>query len=152
MEENKSKNTSEGKEKKTVSHKGTSSPQPNTKTSKPDIAKKEALLDLHRDLEINTMLNKIYQMKDSIQTQLCEAYETGGISSSQIKNFLNNPNNFPPETWQKIQNQRDTLEKRIRDVLKIYAKKTKAGHIIETGESKERKSKTLGARRKWIPM
>lgn len=111
--------------------------------------------NLHTDPEINQMLNQMLDMREDITTKLSNIYEKAGLSVSQVKNYLDNPNNFPPDIWQKIQLQRDSLEKRIGDVLKTYAKKKKKGHVAglrETGGAKERKSKTLGARRNWIPM
>ncbi|MBN9379104.1 MAG: hypothetical protein BGO14_08915 [Chlamydiales bacterium 38-26] len=119
----------------------------------PASLKTEESLNLHGDPEINDMLNKMYRMQEDIQSRLGEIYDNAGLSTNQIKTYLNNPNNFSPEIWQKIQSQRDLLEKKILDVLKLYAKKEKKGFLSGPGEiSKERRSKTLGARRNWIPM
>jgi hypothetical protein len=159
MDENKPKNifdAAASKSKKAVPPKGkTPAPPPKKiETPQPEVSiQPESLLDLHKDPEINGMLNKMYRMQENIQTKLNEAYDKSGISASQIKNFLNNPSNFSPDIWQKIQGQRDVLEKQIGDVLKNYARKTKKGYAPgSTVNSKERKSKTLGARRNWIPM
>lgn len=157
MDENKPKNIFEtaGKAKKPVPASSlTSVPKKIETTQQPQPQKvitPENLLNLHRDPEINEMLNKMYRMQEDLQTKLKQIYDANGISSNQIRNFLNNPGNFPPDVWQKIQMQRDALEKKIREVLPTYAKKTKTGHIAGM-TSKERKSKTLGARKKWIPM
>lgn len=113
------------------------------------------LIHMHRDPDINQMLNKMYRMQDDLQSRLTQIYDENSISSNQVKNFLDNPSNFPPEVWQKIQNQRDSLENKIGAVLKTYARKKKKGIIgmnQKEGVSKERKSKTLGSRRNWIPM
>lgn len=156
MDENKPKNIFEHADrlkKESSAKKVTQKVTPQKKEAfLPDIS--ENLLDLHHDPEINSMLNKMYRMQDNIQLKLNEIYDSSGVSSKQITNFLNNPSNFPPDVWQKIQQQRDTLEKKIGDVLKSYVKKPKSGYISgkSDGVSKERKSKTLGARRNWIPM
>lgn len=121
----------------------------------PEVVKinPDQLLNLHKDPEINMMLNKMARMQEDIRARLNEIYNSSGVSFNQIKNFLDNPSNFPPDVWQKIQSQRDVLEKRIGDVLQSIAKKPKAGPMGMKGEvSKERKSKTLGSRRNWIPM
>ncbi len=150
MDENKYKNIFDaaGKIKRPLLPKG--------QESTPDISSfsDKELLNLHRDAEINVMLNKMYRMQEHIQTRLNQIFESSGLSANQIKNYLNNPSNFPPDIWQKIQGQRENLEKKIGEVLQIYTKKPKSGHIAKIGsaETKQRKSKTLGARKKWIPM
>ncbi len=154
MDENKPKNIFEeaGRAKKKVSSK-TLETSPSEKKmesqTQPVSFSSGQLLDLHRDPEINVMLNKMYRMQEDIHNRLEQIYNNSGLSTSQIKNFLNNPGNFPPEIWQRIQGQRDIFEKKIVEVLQIYAKKPKKEHI---SGSKERKAKTLGARRNWIPM
>jgi hypothetical protein len=160
MDENKPKNIFEaaGKAKKPSPSKSVpSSPhkkeeaarQPNETVS----INPTQLLDLHRDPEINEMLNKMYRMQEDFQGKLSEVYEKAGISPRQIRNFLDNPGNFSPEVWQRIQGQRESLEKRINEVLKLNIKKIKSGQILGvTAGGKERKSKTLGARKNWIPM
>lgn len=158
MEDNKYKNIFDaaGQIKKSMDPKVPASPEIIKQDPLSDLilTGSEELLNLHGDTEINAMLNKMYRMQQHIQTSLNQIYESAGLSTSQIKNFLNNPSNFPPDIWQKIQGQRDSLEKKIGEVLKVYAKQPKKGHIakITSEESKERKSKTLGARKKWIPM
>ncbi|QLH36363.1 MAG: hypothetical protein HWD61_09660 [Parachlamydiaceae bacterium] len=82
-------------------------------------------MNLHPDPEINVMFNKMYQMRDEILTKLATIYESAGLTTAQVKNYLDNPNNFPPETWQRIQSERDILEKKVSEVLKIYGKKKK---------------------------
>lgn len=140
--------------------KGPLTPQPQKKeipSSPPESIGPDLkeLLNLHPDPEINVMFNKMYQMRDEILTKLATIYESAGLTTAQVKNYLDNPNNFPPETWQRIQSERDILEKKVSEVLKIYGKKKKKGLISGlkgVGDSKERKSKTLGSRRNWIPM
>lgn len=155
MDENKPKNIFEhARAKKGSPQKGIPSQKEEVFPQESVILSSDKLLDLHRDPEINNMLNKMYRMQDGIQSKLHEIYDHSGVSSKQIANFLNNPSNFPPEVWQKIQQQRDSLEKKIGEVLKHYAKKPKTGYLSGKtgGVSKERKSKTLGSRRNWIPM
>ena len=160
MNENIPKNIFEaaGKQKKSLPSKKEASKEKKIAQPEKEIPSKvgknsEKLLDLHKDPEVNEMLNKMYLMKEEIQVRLNEVYDKTGISSSQIKNFLNNPNNFPPELWQKIEGQREILEKKINAVLKIYGNKPKGTlSKISSQESRLRKSKTLGARKNWIPM
>lgn len=130
-----------------------SAPKKPESVMEPVILHSDQLLNLHHDPEINVMLNKMTRMQEDINTKLGEIYDGSGVSINQIKNFLNNPSNFPPEVWQRIQSQRDVLEKKIGDVLQHMIKKAKVGPMGVKGEvSKERKSKTLGSRRNWIPM
>nr|WP_166156168.1 hypothetical protein [Neochlamydia sp. AcF84]NGY95188.1 hypothetical protein [Neochlamydia sp. AcF84] len=125
-------------------------------TEEVDFLKTDEILQLHGDPEINEMLNKMYRMQEDIQSRMHEIYGNAGLSTHQVRNYLDNPSNFSPEMWQKIQLQRDQLEKKVHDVLKIYAKKAKtlqAGHMLKaSGIAKERKAKTLAARKNWIPM
>ncbi|BBI17994.1 hypothetical protein [Neochlamydia sp. S13] len=121
-----------------------------------NFLKTDEILQLHGDAEINEMLNKMYRMQEDIQSKMHEMYGNAGLSTHQVRNYLDNPSNFSPEMWQKIQVQRDQLEKKVNDVLKIYAKKAKTfqtGHMLKASEiAKERKAKTLAARKNWIPM
>lgn len=141
-------------EKKTASENEIKTPIPKSEPTKsPEInLSNKPLENLHKDPEINLMFNQMLQMQDEYQSKLTQIYDDNGFTTKSIRDYLENPNNFDPATWQKIKAQRDTLENQINTVLK-KPKKTNV-HISQEGKSlsKERKAKTLGARKNWIQM
>lgn len=81
---------------------------------------------------------------DSIQKEL-------GMSLKDVKEYINNPRNFKPSQWAYIQQQKKEMEERLAqelgsDVVGVSKK-------VDTGKvAKERKGKTLGSRKNWIPI
>ena len=110
------------------------------------------LIDLNPDPEINLILNKMVKVKESFESKLNEIYEDNGLTQMQVESYLNNPSNFSPQDWSKIQTQRDELENQINIVLNKSRKKSTGLHDEKSQQSKDRKAKTLGSRKNWIPM
>jgi hypothetical protein len=122
-------------------------------TFSPEIDLKESEMHhYHNDPEINYMFNQMFKMQDEIEGKLNEMYEKGGLTRDQIKNYIDNPDNFPPDLWSKIQKQRLELENKVRVVLKKKPKQSASSSQQKVSTAKERKAKTLGARKNWIPM
>jgi hypothetical protein len=105
---------------------------------------------------LNDALNMIgyYKKKhDEITRQLNEVYQQTGVTQSYIESFLNNPSNFETKEWERIQRQRQALMKSFGLGAEIQQIKKEKKHAkpAESTRMKERR-KTVGARRKWIPM
>ena len=111
--------------------------------------------------EIREMFKKVYQLNDSVAKKLDDAYKLLGQSKDDIKNFLDNSNNFSNnEQWQIIQKAReDKLSKVEKEILylgeeipsKDERKKEKKKKEDSEAE-KKRKGKTLGSRKGWLSM
>lgn len=105
--------------------------------------------------EINEMIEKMKKLHDQLNKQIEDTYQHAGIDDKLIKRYLDNPNNFEGEQWKNLQNQRQALLKTIwtnlgEENLSYVQSKQKEKQIEQA--KKERKGKTLGARRNWISM
>lgn len=106
--------------------------------------------------DVELMISRVRQLHDEIDRKLDEIYQKSGWSPKYIETFLDNPNNFTREEWEKVQLERqnflDSL-KTEKELAMAPAAKTKSQKDRETSQStKERRGKTIGARRNWIPM
>jgi hypothetical protein len=102
----------------------------------------------HQDPEIQEMLDKIEFMKEDLRTRLDEIHRKTGLSKEILEGMISIPGNFFPATIEKLHKDYDTLRDRaFKAVGKDKTQTKKRGNI-----SGERKAKSLGARKKWIPM
>jgi hypothetical protein len=106
--------------------------------------------------DIKSMMNKMKELHDDIDHQLDEAYQKSGWSSVEIKQFLDNPNNFDSKEWQRVQSERNALLSTIWDKIKgeqdnpfITAPEVPKQ---QNPTNRERKAKMGAARRNWISM
>ncbi len=103
------------------------------------------------DTEIDKMLQKLRDMDDDLQTRMDKIAELSGMSPTEVKRFIENPDNFPPEEWSRMQRKKDDLEKKIYSGIGIEYQK----RIMKKKKNKMqkgRRGKTLGARKGWIQM
>ena len=103
------------------------------------------------DTEIDKMLQKLRDMDDDLQTRMDKIAELSGMSPTEVKRFIENPDNFPPEEWSRMQRKKDDLEKKIYAGIGIEYQK----RIMKKKKKKMqkgRRGKTLGARKGWIQM
>jgi|688.fasta_scaffold16531_13 hypothetical protein len=116
-----------------------------TKSTPAPIQKKKR----HSDPEIASMLQKIDDMKLDLQKKLDYIKNRMGWSNDQIQQFMNNPKNFPPKEWERIQQTKNALGDKVWAAIGLELKPKPRTRENIAGE---RKGKTLGARKKWIPM
>lgn len=123
-------------------------PTPRPEPVKPaaPVAKEPVL-----DPETEKIFEQMFKMRDELQNRLGDFYEKTGFSASEVEKFFNNPNNFTQEKWAKIQRDRSELEKKIYNVLGVEVKLQKQ-KVEKEQTSKERKAKSLGMRKNWIPI
>lgn len=110
------------------------------------------------DLEIYEMIEKIKNMHDDLEQKLDKAYQITGLEPRFIKNYLNNPNNFKNDEWERVQKERQALLTSILGDIK-QGTQSSSFKISRSGQKedhslndKDRRSKTIAARRHWIPM
>lgn len=103
----------------------------------------------HRDPEIAAMLKQIDDMKQDLERKFEVIRNKMGWSAEDVHEYLNNPKNFPPKEWEKIQQTKKALGDKVWAAIGTHLKpKPKTRENI----AGERKGKTLGGRKKWIPM
>lgn len=120
------------------------SPPPNPILPRPE-------LPIMRNMGVQEMLDRIRFMEDDLQKKMDKICELSGMSQKEIESFIENPNNFRPGYWKRAQLQKEQLEEKLYNALGLKAKK----NIIKKKKvklAKERKGKTLGARKGWMPM
>lgn len=120
-----------------------------------DVTKKREspIPKVPQDPEIKEMVGKIKQMQTDLQSRLDEMYLETGMNGEQLKTFMENPKNFLPKDWEYIQNNKHVLEAKVWETLGEELKPP-TGPVIRTraNVADERKGKTLGSRKKWLPM
>ncbi|CUI15714.1 conserved hypothetical protein [Candidatus Protochlamydia naegleriophila] len=106
--------------------------------------------------DVERMISNVRQLHDEIDRKLDEIYQKSGWSPKYIETFLDNPNNFTREEWERVQLERQNFLNSLKtekELAMAPATKTKSQQDRETLQStKERRGKTIGARRNWIPM
>lgn len=103
------------------------------------------------DEELAALFSRGQQISKEINDKLGEAFEKSGYSRKQIESYVNDPRNYTAEQWQIFEVSRGDWEVRLYHLLgKEYKKKRK--QAIEDKITKERRGKTLGARKNWMPM
>lgn len=102
--------------------------------------------------DIQSMLNQMHVMSADIEKKLSGVYDKSGRSREELTNYLENPNNFTKTQWERMESIRESLRE------KVYAAigKKKAKKIEDDKKKakmdKNRKGKTLGSRKGWMPM
>ncbi len=103
--------------------------------------------------EIDAMFAKINAMKDDLDSKLNKICEMTGMSTKEINSYLNNPNNFSPQQWERMERAKKNVEEKLYLGLGlgIVAKQQKAKKAQEK-QTRERRGKMIGARKKWMQM
>lgn len=103
------------------------------------------------DPDIKEWVTRIEELNRSLKEKIADLIEKHGFTPRSVKGYLNNPKNFTPDQWIIIQKQRSEIEKTIGVALDpVLRKEQKKREGKE--RDKERKGKTLGARKNWMPM
>jgi len=103
------------------------------------------------DEQLAEMFERARLMKEEIENKLQEVYDKTGMTRKQVENYMKNPKNFTIQEWQNIQIGRQDWEGKLYNIIgQEY--KAKREKVVQDQSSKERKGKTLGARKNWIPM
>lgn len=103
------------------------------------------------DDQLAEMFERAKKMRTEIEEKLQEVYDKTGLTRKQVETYMNNPKNFSIQEWQNIQIGRKDWEGRLYGLIGQEYKE-KRQKAVQDQSSKERKGKTLGARKNWIPM
>lgn len=107
------------------------------------------------DPELENLFSRGKSMRQEITKKLEVLHDKLGMNANEIKNYLENPENFDSKEWELLQRDREKLGQQLLLRTGIPNKKEKqAKEVIkeDANLSKSRKGKTLGSRRKWLPM
>lgn len=102
----------------------------------------------------NDALGQIAKMKEmqaNFTIQIEETLKKTGQDIQTISKYCQNPSNFSKEQWEELQKKKEDLEVMFSGLSKeaIEVKKKKKADVAA---SKERRGKTLGARKNWLDM
>ena len=103
------------------------------------------------DPEIDTMLKKVRTMDEDLQLRMNKVAELSGMSPREVMHFIENPDNFPPEQWSRMQQKKRELEEKLYSGIGVEYHK----RILQKKKKKIQKGrlgKTLGSRKGWIQM
>lgn len=98
--------------------------------------------------EVEQVFAKMSQMRDELEDKLEDVIAKSGFTREEITQYFNDPKKCPPIEWDRLQRKKEDLEEKLFGKKHTVIKKQKQ----LTKDTKNRKSKTQGARKKWIPM
>jgi hypothetical protein len=124
---------------------------------------KKAVKENHKDEEADEsmqMIQHMREMHDEIDRMINELLEKTGWTPKYLELYLRNPDNFVTADWENLQAQRKELMDSIKTPkdLREEEEREKKGPIKRDNIAhdpqiaKERRSKTVAARRNWLPM
>lgn len=103
-----------------------------------------------KDPQVKEMLEKIDAIKKELKDKVAELIEKHGYTPASIRKYLNDPKNFTPAQWTQIQKQKDDITKAIGIAIDpMMRKQTK---VVEKAKGDRAKNKSIGARKRWMPM
>lgn len=104
-----------------------------------------------KDPEVKEWITRIEELNRSLKEKIGDLIEKHGFTPRSVKGYLNNPKNFTPDQWNLIQKQRVEIEKMVGIALDPVLRKEQKKAEAKVRD-KERKGKTLGSRKNWMPM
>lgn len=139
--------------------KGKASPSPTEGPRQPvpdkDVTKRREnpIPKVPQDPEIREMLGKIKAMQSDLQARFNLLYQETGMDAERLKTFMDNPKNFLPKDWEYLQQNKQLLEEKVWTAVGEELRPTPDKKIrTRANPADERKGKTLGSRKKWLPM
>lgn len=108
----------------------------------------------NQDPETAEMMQKIKEMKQDLQNKIDFIQKKGGMLGQNFQNYINNPKNFNDIQWQEIQKAKQMLGDKIWKAIgaPIEQETDAPPSAPPVPHSGSRKAKTLGVRKKWIPI
>jgi hypothetical protein len=104
--------------------------------------------------DVDNVITRMREIHDDIEKKLDVIYQKSGLTPKYIKDYLNNPNNFNPQEWEKIQQDRQALFSSLTGGTRVeeMENKTKTTEKELDKEAKDRRGKMIGSRKNWIPI
>lgn len=83
--------------------------------------------------------------------QLEETYQKSGVDPKELSKYCQNPDNFTDKQWEQYKERKEQIETSITGLSPEKLRKSKESKAA-TRVTKERRGKTLGARKNWLNM
>lgn len=101
--------------------------------------------------EAQSMLKQMKDKHNELIQKVDKSLEKSGHDSKELSDYFSNPSNFSGEEWRQLQQKKEEMETTILGFSSELVKQKKRKKI-ESKMTKQRKGKTLGARKNWIDM
>lgn len=103
------------------------------------------------DEEIREIFSEMYKKHEELNIKIDKIYQLSGKDPKEVDEYFNDPTHFKPSEWERMQARKEEVEASITGLSKSDIKKRKVKkHVSKM--SKDRKGKTLGARKNWLSM
>ncbi len=103
------------------------------------------------------LLNMVNQLKELLEKKAKDALNQAGMSEEDLKEFLDNPNNFSPAEWEQLQSMRQEMTDATRQFMSTAMESApnlgKLGHEPQPKAPKEEKGddkKKIIDRKEWL--
>lgn len=104
----------------------------------------EELLSRYKDTD--SMLKRMHEIRSEIQTKLESAYQKSGVTPRMLDNYIESL----PEKNNVVEGRLAELEDKAYSATGIKPKIKGTKKVVKA--TKSRQSKTLGSRKRWLPM
>lgn len=131
---------------KKLGHKEGKSP---SESPRPAKERPPAQKNTYRDPEVADMMRQISEMNQDLQSKMESISKKSGLSYDDLKKLIDNPKLLSPAQIEYLKKSKEQLGEQVWDAVGVPTKPQPKQRENKTGE---RKAKTLGARKKWIPM
>lgn len=119
-------------------------PPPQEKGNKP--------LEPVSDEELLSTLNQMRNIQKEIETKLESLYERSGLSPKSLEQYLEIFSALSGPARKAVEKEGKQLEEQITAVVGRAEVKTKKITSDKSSQAKDRKSKTIGSRKRWLNM
>jgi uncharacterized protein YdcH (DUF465 family) len=108
----------------------------------------------HSDPELAEMLSQLHFMKSDLKSKFEEICRKSGLTIEQIENWIQTPKNLSPAEAAKLKSEREALADEVWQTLgpHLRPKAKTSVTTMRNNPDNERKAKTLGARKRWLPV
>lgn len=112
--------------------------------------------NLQLNPEVEAMMARMKELQDDVKNKLQKIYQSHGVTEEQVAKYLSNPKNFTPFEWEQLKQAQDLI--RSQNTMSLLIKdQTATSALVKKAKkpeelARERKGKTLGARKQWLPM
>lgn len=116
------------------------------------MPRNEEKMSQSRDANVVSLIDQLQTLKGHLNTRFDMLAKEKGMSSEQLYKYLSDPIHFTPVEWQKAETLREEMWEKVNTNLgRVDKKPRKTAHEI-IQDTKNRKVKTLGARKNWLPV
>lgn len=103
------------------------------------------------DEEIAQKIQKYQELHNQIADKLEQMFVKSNLSPKQLHDYFNTPQNFSSDQWRLIENQRQTINRMIDQLIPKQLKK-QAKADVKVEKPTQQKPKKMQVRSRWMPM